>query len=193
VTGFNGAARTASHRRDLTQLDKAHLTNYTVHVYLPAMAESGFPNALAEARENLERLLRERQQLDIRIAKMEQVVAALRSYVEPGDDESATTGFTDAVRRVLKGTIEKGPLSPTQIREGMLAMGFELSRYNQPLATIHVVLKRLVKSTEAREIGDSESKRYWWASYGEPPRQDTAGSRGRKRVVPGRGESGKRR
>jgi hypothetical protein len=160
------------------------------------MAESGIPNALAEARENLERLLRERQQLDVQIAKWEQAVAALKSVAEPDDDE-APTRFTDVVRAVLRGALEKGPQSPTQIREGMLSMGFDLTKYAQPLATIHVVLKRLVKSTEAMEIGDSDSKRYWWASYGEPPasasRQGTAGSRGHKRVVPSRGESGKRR
>jgi hypothetical protein len=131
------------------------------------VAESGFPDALVEAKEALERLLRERQQLDIRIAKMEQVVAALRSVAEPGDADVAATGFTDGVRAVLRASSDR-PLSPTEIREGMLAMGFELSRYQQPLASIHVVLKRLQRSGEAMEIGD-ENKRYWWTLNGQPP------------------------
>jgi hypothetical protein len=155
-------------------------------MYNPAVAsESGFPDALAEARETLERLLRERQQLDVRIAKMEQVVAALRSVAEHDDEEVASTGFTDGVRAVLRGSSERG-LSPTEIREGMLALGFDLSRYAQPLATIHVVLKRLERSGEAIEIGGLENKRYWWTLNGEPPnpsrRQDVPSAEQRRSV-----------
>jgi hypothetical protein len=131
------------------------------------VTESGFPDALVEAIEALEQLRRERQQLDIRIAKMEQVVAALRSVSERDEDVAATTGFTDAVRSVLKGASERG-VSPTEIREGMLALGLELSRYSQPLATIHVVLKRLQRNGEVIEV-DHDPKRYWWALYGVPP------------------------
>lgn len=163
------------------------------------MAESKFPDALAEARKNLEALLRDRQQLDIEIAKWQQAVSALKSVAEPDPDEATTTGFTDIVRSVLKAAKEKGPLSAPQVREGMLnfGFGFDLARYAQPLATIHVVLKRLVKNGEVREIGDSESKTYWWALHGEPPssstRQNVSGPRRSKRVVPVRGEVGKRR
>jgi hypothetical protein len=134
------------------------------------MSDSGFPRALSEARQSLEKLLREKQKLDVKIAKMEQVVAALRSVADHDDDHDVVpTGFSDAIRGVLKGSSDHA-LSPMQIREGMLAMGFDLSRYNQPLASIHVVLKRLEKSGEALPIGGADGKRYWWTLNGAPPR-----------------------
>jgi hypothetical protein len=138
------------------------------------MSDSGFPRALSEARQSLEKLLRDRQKLDVKIAKMEQVVAALRSVAAHDDDHDVVpTGFTDAIRGVLKGSSDHG-LSPTQIREGMLATGFDLSRYNQPLASIHVVLKRLEKSGEAIDIGGANASRYWWTVNGPPPRVSAA-------------------
>lgn len=90
---------------------------------------------------------------------MEQVVSALRLVT--GQDAQVETGLTDAVRAVLKRESQQGR-SPTEIREGMLAMGFDLGKYSQPLAAIHVVIKRLERSGEVIEVGD-HPKRYWWA------------------------------
>ena len=54
-------------------------------------------------------------------------------------------GFTDAVRATF--TPGKG-MTAIQVRNDLINAGFDLDGYTNPLATIHTILKRLVKAGE---------------------------------------------
>ena len=55
-------------------------------------------------------------------------------------------GLTDACRVVLKnaGT----PVTPTEVRDRLESIGFDLAKYSNSLAAVHTVLKRLNESKE---------------------------------------------
>jgi hypothetical protein len=72
-------------------------------------------------------------------------------------------GLTEAIRIVVKSNIGK-KMTPVEIRRGLLNIGFDLSRYRNPLATIHITLRRLSDNHEI-EVGVNEPGRtvYWLA------------------------------
>jgi hypothetical protein len=47
-------------------------------------------------------------------------------------------------------------------------MGFDKRRFTQFLASLHVVLKRLVKNGEVWEFSFGDGKRYWWVMKSMP-------------------------
>ena len=65
-------------------------------------------------------------------------------------------GLTDACRSVLRATL--GGLTPLEVKAGLETMGLDLSTYSNPLASIHAVLKRLVKAGEAMRLKDRQKK-----------------------------------
>ena len=54
--------------------------------------------------------------------------------------------MTGCVRAILKKAVE--PLTASEIRESLGAIGFDMKSYSNPLATIHTVLRRLGESGE---------------------------------------------
>ena len=130
------------------------------------MPETTLIDALEVARKELARLRRDRQRLDLEIAKMTQVVAALKPVAEPDSDDQDVIGLTDGIRAVLRAA--ETPVTPTDIRDRLVDGGFNERDYSQFLPAIHVVLKRLVNSGEAMELTDSDRKTYWWSLYPSP-------------------------
>lgn len=129
-----------------------------------------FTDALDKARTELAKLRRERQLLDVKIRKMEQLVGALNTVNAEDDDDVEMLGITDAIRLVLKQS--RVVMSATAIRDALKNAGFDfVERYGSNLIqAVHVVLKRLVKSEEVMEIdrGDYAERTYWWALNGTP-------------------------
>ena len=129
------------------------------------MPETKLISALKFARKELARLRRERQQLDLEIAKMAQVVAVLKPVADPESDDHEDIGLTDGIRAVLRGA--EWALTPTEVRDRLLVGGFSEDDYRQFLPAVHVVLKRLVNSGEAMYL--VADKTFWWALNGPPP------------------------
>jgi hypothetical protein len=68
-------------------------------------------------------------------------------------DESPDPGFTDAVR----GLFQPGNgYTPVEVRSALRRKGFKIDEYKNPLASIHTILKRLVKSGELSAWQDNE-------------------------------------
>jgi len=128
---------------------------------------NNYPLMLEHTRKELEDLRRERDQLDVRIAKTEQVEAALRAIVEDAAEELPLASATDVIRNILKSA--SAPMSATEVRDKMIALGFDSGPYSQFLASVHVILKRLWKNGEVFEFTNGDRKSYWWSLKGEPP------------------------
>jgi hypothetical protein len=73
--------------------------------------------------------------------------------------------LTDAIRLVFSATNEP-ILTPTEVRDALLAHGLNLTKYKQPLVPIHNTLKRLVSQEELVEFRDDngELRGYRWVS-----------------------------
>src|SRR5258707_4099095 len=59
-------------------------------------------------------------------------------------------GLTDACRLIVRGA--GVPLAPTDVRQRLQTIGFDLSKYANDLAAIHTILKRLNESGELRFV-----------------------------------------
>jgi hypothetical protein len=118
-----------------------------------------YAEALADARAELEALLATRDELEVRIARVRQSIAALAALCnEPAQPE---LGLTDAVRSVLRGSVEA--LAPTDVKERVEALGVKLSSHSNALASVHTVLRRLAQSGEARSTQGYGAKTvFWW-------------------------------
>jgi hypothetical protein len=110
------------------------------------MTETDYRAALNTAIEEYERLGEERRGIDDRLAQLTQTIGTLSRLL--GLTPTVPLGLTDALRLIYRGA--GIPLSPTQARDRLRAMGFDLSTYSNEMAAIHTVLKRLHDAGELR-------------------------------------------
>ena len=123
------------------------------------MTEESYRRALEEAIREYERLSKQRVEIDGRIAQLLQTMGNLSRLcnLEP----TVKMGLTDACRMILKAA--GYPLTAAEVRTRLEAIGFDVSRYSNPLASIHIVLKRLGRSGNVKVTSGLHDKRaYVW-------------------------------
>jgi hypothetical protein len=130
-----------------------------MHLHMPGGPD--FSETHRQTRREIERLRRERASLDSRIEKLEQIELALRGVAEPKRKATNLASITEVVRSAVKEASQ--PITPPELRDSVLAMGFNKGKYSQFLASLHVILKRLVKNGEVLEFVFADTKKYWWA------------------------------
>jgi hypothetical protein len=104
--------------------------------------------ALQTAIAEYEALGEERRKMDDRLAQLAQTITTLAKLL--GLTPANPMGLTDACRLVYRNA--GVPLSPTDVRDRLLGIGFDLSDYSNEMAAIHTVLKRLHESGELQAI-----------------------------------------
>jgi len=106
---------------------------------------------------------KQRAVIDAQIIKWKQLVDSLHAACadeeeDPSDVEISslvgkggkqTVKFTDGVRMVLRQN-RSAPVTAPDVREGLLNLGFDFSKYSQPLTPIHNCLKRLEEQGEVK-------------------------------------------
>lgn len=125
---------------------------------------------LQTKKQELARLLRSRQEIDHKIAQLQPLISHLEGLCRELGDRAAkdaaikvelTTGLTELARTTLEGAAL--PLSASELKTRMEAKGFDFSKYASPLATLHTVLNRLVKSGKVKVIPQKSGKKaYQW-------------------------------
>jgi hypothetical protein len=123
----------------------------------------------------LEVVLAELKALEVEKQRLDECIDALRQsarlldaiYGAPAeafepllDETFANSGITDAVRKVFASRTEER-LSPTTVRDCLVAGGFDLNGRPNPMATIHTVLKRLVNGGELIPEKNEETTTYY--------------------------------
>ena len=113
-----------------------------------------YRQALEEAIREYERLSQKRARIDERLAQLLQTMGSLSRLcrLEP----TVRFGLTDACRMVLKSAGH--PLTAAEVKAKLESIGFDASRYANPLACIHTVLRRLRRSGEVRLVPRPEGK-----------------------------------
>jgi hypothetical protein len=118
-----------------------------------------YRRALDAALREYETLGQQRAAMDDRLAQLAQTIGALMRLCNL--TPTVPFGLTDACRIVLKAAGH--PLTATEVRAQLHAMGFDLSRYANDLAAIHTVLKRLNEAGETRFVPRAfEKPAYEW-------------------------------
>jgi hypothetical protein len=134
-----------------------------------------FKVALDEARKSLTDALEQRSAIEQKIVNLKQTIEGLSALCEPEADHDLVDveedglvlsfSLTDAIRLAFTESPET-VLTPTEIRDALLANGLSLSRYKQPMVPIHNTLKRLVSQEELVEFRDDNGdlRGYRWVS-----------------------------
>jgi len=119
--------------------------------------------ALAAAAKEYEALGEERRKIDDRLTQLAQTIGTLSRLL--GLTPTVPLSITDAVRLAMRTGV---PMTPTEVRDRLLAIGVDLSIYTNELAVIHTVLKRLNEAGEIRILPRRGGKAaYLWA---RPPK-----------------------
>src|ERR1043166_5002900 len=122
------------------------------------------------AKERLKKLVRQETEIKDQISHwgpiVEQLARLSGETVDPDiasrinelkqDDEHAQAagqemGLTGGIRGVFRQPLLL-PLTPTQVRDRMAEMGYDLSKYKHVMPPIHNTLKRMKEAGEIREV-----------------------------------------
>jgi hypothetical protein len=117
-----------------------------------------YRRALDAACREYEELGRQRADLDARLTQLTQSIGTLMRLC--GFTPTVPWGLTDACRVVLRNA--GIPMSPTEVRDRLISIGCDLSRYANELAAIHTVLRRLNDSGEIRFVASPGKHLYRW-------------------------------
>ncbi|HTA60020.1 MAG TPA: hypothetical protein VK805_17825 [Candidatus Baltobacteraceae bacterium] len=121
------------------------------------MSEDIYLSALQKAQAALVQAVNDRDELNLKIVRLQQLVKVLTGATEneaPGSNEtienlSARIGFTEAVLTILRNSRDE--LTARNIRDRMVELGYELGKYANPLGFIHSVLGRLEAQGKIRQ------------------------------------------
>ena len=84
-------------------------------------------------------------------ADVQERVNALNKVKRSSEMAVEDLGLTDAIRWVFKEPLIL-PLTPTQVRDRLADMGFDLTKYSHMMPPIHNTLKRMKENGEIREV-----------------------------------------
>jgi len=112
------------------------------------MTHDDYRRALEAAIREYEELGAQRHGIDKRLAELAQTIGTLSRLL--GLTPTVPLGLTEAIRLVVRGA--GVPMTPTEVRDRLRAIGFDVSRYVNDLAAVHTILKRLNESGELRFI-----------------------------------------
>lgn len=78
-------------------------------------------------------------------------IMALNKVKQAGEAPLEDMGLTEAIRWVFRQPLLL-PLTPTQVRDRLAEMGYDVNKYAYPMPPIHNTLKRMKEAGEIREV-----------------------------------------
>lgn len=142
---------------------------------------------LYAAQAELNQLLKQREQLEIDIAKKRYQIAALFALTEDNEEVDQVVGMTlggltDAVLSAFRSAAYK-PLRPVQVKERLAQLGFPVDNYKNIMAAIHTVIKRLFDAGKIVDASEGDVA-YALARNLAPARSEEVRSRFNERYNP---------
>jgi hypothetical protein len=128
--------------------------------------------SLSEFEAELKKLSEERDSLDRKIRGLVQVIEGLRIMSEESGPVGRLSdmlgspdeiGLTDAVRNYFE-YIAAGPVFPVEIRDALLAAGYEGGGPQSSLLAVHSIISRMEKKGEIEPVKRDEKTAYRWVS-----------------------------
>ena len=140
------------------------------------MVKVEFQRALRAAQEELKQRMAEYQATEKRILELRQVIASLSSAMNTGETPkrgglaAAFEGnrMTDDVRSYFRANPNE-IITAQDVASTLSKLGYDLSKYSSPLATIGVVLGRLRESGELEAAQHLERRGYRLAVKNDDP------------------------
>jgi len=154
------------------------------------MTQGDFQKALATAEKELAEELGKLKATQERITRLENAINALRELSKQQTVSTAlealrkmklepsavqALGLTEIVKGILRQAHPKDLTAP-EIRDELVALGFDLSGYKNPLAAIHNLIGRLVASNEISVITTEGREAVRWKPFHRRPSYGASGS-----------------
>ena len=127
---------------------------------MTGMSSSDYQKVYDKARIELAELLTQQEQLEKRIVIVRQLIQSLATLCESeGIEVQASAEATDLLRnsafadeiRVLLKSQYPGWMRPAQVRDHLVRLGHDLSKYQNAQSTVHMVLRRMADSGDVQE------------------------------------------
>ncbi len=128
------------------------------------MTHEDYRRALDTAVKEYEALGDRRREIDKRLAELAQTIGTLSKLL--GLTPTVPMGLTDAIRLVMRGGV---PMTPTEVRDRLHAIGFDVEKYANDLAAVHTILKRLNQSGELRFVPRSTGRHQYTLNRAAAP------------------------
>jgi hypothetical protein len=118
--------------------------------------------------QQLSELIKQREQLDRRIAGLVKAIEGINALAQADEAEpgalgtliDVSGGLADAIRTILQSS--NVPPSAIQIRDQLRAVGFDLDRYPNHLAAIHGIVGRLKEAGKVEAVELDGRTCYRW-------------------------------
>jgi hypothetical protein len=122
------------------------------------MTEHHYRATLEAAQRELAEAIRNRDLWNTRILQLQQTIrnlSVLTAQETVGDQIRVAVELNDAIMLALRNTAQ--PLTPVEIRNGLVAMGFQMGRrmhFSNPMSALHNALGRLEKKGLVRKLNN---------------------------------------
>ena len=94
------------------------------------------------------------------IARLREFIVTMSRLLGEEFVEEDTLGLTDAIRQAFKTST--APLQPTEVRDRLRTLGYDLSKYGNMMASIHAVISRLATRKEIELYTVAGKPAYQW-------------------------------
>jgi cob(I)alamin adenosyltransferase len=154
-------------------------------MYKTRVSQDDYKRALEAAVREYEQASAEHRALETRIAQLKQSIATLTKLC--GYEPTVQLGLTEACRMVLRNA--NRPLTALDVRERLVAVGVDMDRYSNALASIHNVLRRMHEAGEVteRERAEAEHAKTAYAYGIQMSASDLSGPRASSKRPTGEG------
>jgi len=126
----------------------------------PANDVNPYQSAIFQAWRELQEVQEQERQLTIKKARLKQTVEALWPLAFPDNEnppDISSMTLADAIRLMVRSCSGRY-ISVKEIRGKLEDIGFDLSKYANPLASIHTAASRMVASEELNWVDDDGKK-----------------------------------
>lgn len=115
--------------------------------------------AFFSAFDELEALKIEERRITTRKAQLQDTLKALFPLMQKTEVDLKSLGLSDAIRVIFAaapGTL----MTPPEVRNRLSDLGYDLSQFENPLASIHTALRRMGETGELKKGEDDDKKKF---------------------------------
>lgn len=141
---------------------------------MPPVSQVNYKQSLKAAAQELTELMEQQEGLEVKMEEVRERAAIVRRAlnslgalcdISPPKEYphlypsllERDVGFTDAIREVFRHD-DMAMFTAVGVRDQLQAMGFDIAKYTNPLASIHTILKRLQRNKEVVVVPSSDGR-----------------------------------
>ena len=116
--------------------------------------------ALDKAFDEWTNLQNQEREITVRKNQLRQTFLALYPlvYPEPGGADISSMTLANAIRTVIGGSHR--PITAIEMRGRLTDLGYDLAKYENPMASIHTAMNRMVESEEMIYVEEDNKKKF---------------------------------